>query len=153
MKAIAALALLALTLPLIAADAPANEEAAVRAAIEHYFRAHATGDGKHLLQAFRPELHMMFVREGALQMKTRDEFIAGFSGKPADDEAQRKRTIEMIDAFFREQSEPTINPLQIRPVHQTRPDVVGFANAIPHLHKLYQWESKLCPTPKENRDA
>jgi len=63
------------------------------------------------------------------------------------------RTIEMIDAFFREQSEPTINPLQIRPVHQTRPDVVGFANAIPHLHKLYQWESKLCPTPKENRDA
>ena len=97
MKAIAALALLALTLPLIAADAPANEEAAVRAAIEHYFRAHATGDGKHLLQAFRPELHMMFVREGALQMKTRDEFIAGFSGKPADDEAQRKRTIEMID--------------------------------------------------------
>jgi hypothetical protein len=97
MKAIAALAVLALALPLFAAAAPASEEAAIRATIEHYLRAHATGDGKHLLQAFRPELHMMFVRDGALQMKTRDEFIAGFSGKPADDEAQRKRSIEMID--------------------------------------------------------
>jgi len=74
-----------------------SDEAAIRATIEHYFRAHATGDGTHLLQAFRPELHMMFVRDGAFQQKTRDEFIAGFSGKPADDEAQRKRTIEMID--------------------------------------------------------
>lgn len=74
-----------------------GEEAAIRATIEHYFRAHATGNGQHLLQAFRPELHMMFVRDGAFQQKTRDEFIAGFSGKPADDEAQRKRTIEMID--------------------------------------------------------
>lgn len=77
--------------------ATSGEEAAIRTTIEHYFRAHATGNGQHLLQAFRPELHMMFVRDGALQMKTRDEFIAGFSGKPADDEAQRKRTIEMID--------------------------------------------------------
>ncbi len=74
-----------------------NDEAAIRAAIEQYFRAHATGDGTHLLQPFRPELRMMWVKDGALQMKTRDEFIAGFSGKPADDEAQRKRTIEMID--------------------------------------------------------
>jgi hypothetical protein len=74
-----------------------SEEAAIRAAIEHYFRAHATGEGTHLLQAFRPELRMMWVKDGALQSRTRDEFIAGFSGKPAEDEAQRKRTIEMID--------------------------------------------------------
>ena len=96
MKTIAALALLALALPLSAANDPA-EEAAIRATIDHYFRAHATGDGSHLLKAFQPELHMMWVKDGAFQQKTRDEFIAGFSGKPAADEAQRKRTIEMID--------------------------------------------------------
>ena len=75
-----------------------NDDAAIRATIEHYFRAHATGDGSHLMQAFRPELHVMSVnKDGALQMRTRDEFAKVFSGKPADDEAQRKRTIEMID--------------------------------------------------------
>lgn len=96
MKTIAALVLLALALPLYAANDPA-EEAAIRATIDHYFRAHATGDGSHLLKGMHPALHMMFVRDGKFMQRTRDEFIAGFSGKPADDEAQRKRTIEMID--------------------------------------------------------
>ena len=40
---------------------------------------------------------MMFVRDNAFMMRTRDEYISGFSGKPAEDEAQRKRSIEMID--------------------------------------------------------
>ena len=83
--------LLALTLSL------AGDEAAIRAAIDHYFLAHATGDGSHLLKVFHPELKMMSARDGAFAMKTRDEFIAGFSGKPAADEAQRKRTVESID--------------------------------------------------------
>jgi hypothetical protein len=88
--------LLAMTL-MATSGAAGSEEAAIRATIDHYFKAHATGNGQHLLQAFHPELHMMFVRDGAFLQRTRDEFIAGFSGKPADDEAQRKRTIEMID--------------------------------------------------------
>ena len=74
-----------------------NDDAAIRAAIDNYFLAHSTGDGTHLLKVFRPELRMTWVKDGAFQMKTRDEFVAMFSGKPADDEAQRKRTIEMID--------------------------------------------------------
>lgn len=82
---------------LLAMTLMTTDEAAIRTAIEQYFHAHATGDGTHLLQCFRPELRMMSVRDGALQMKTRDEFIAGFPGHPADDEAQRKRTIESID--------------------------------------------------------
>jgi hypothetical protein len=77
--------------------AQSDDEAAIRAAIDHYFAAHATGDGSHIAKVFHPELKMMWVREGKFNMRTRDEFIAGFSGKPADDEAQRKRTIEMID--------------------------------------------------------
>ena len=90
--------LLALTLLFATtAFAESADEAAIRATIDHYFAAHATGDGSHLLKAFHPELKMMFVRDGKFMMKTRDEFIAGFPGKPAEDEAQRKRTIEMID--------------------------------------------------------
>ena len=74
-----------------------SDEAAIRAAIENYFRAHATGDGTYIAKVFHPELRMMFVRDNAFMMRTRDEYISGFSGKPAEDEAQRKRSIEMID--------------------------------------------------------
>ena len=74
-----------------------SDEAAIRAAIENYFRAHATGDGAYIAKVFHPELRMMFVRDNAFMMRTRDEYISGFSGKPAEDEAQRKRSIEMID--------------------------------------------------------
>jgi len=75
-----------------------SDEAAIRAAIEnYYFRAHATGDGSHIAHVFHPELRMMFVRDNAFTMRTRDEYIAGFTGKPPEDEAQRKRSIEMVD--------------------------------------------------------
>lgn len=74
-----------------------SDEAAIRAAIDNYFRAHATGDGSYIAKVFHPELRMMFVRDNAFTMRTRDEYISGFSGKPAEDEAQRKRSIEMID--------------------------------------------------------
>ena len=73
------------------------EEAAVRAAIEHYFRAHATGLGEHHRKVFHPEAKLFFVNEGKFTQRTSEEYIAGSPGKPAADEAQRKRTIEMID--------------------------------------------------------
>ncbi len=91
--------MLFVTLLLLAttAFAETEDEAAIRAAIDHYFAAHATGDGSHIAKVFHPDMKMMSVRDGAFTMRTRDEFIAVFSGKPADDEAQRKRSIEMID--------------------------------------------------------
>ena len=73
------------------------EEAAVRAAIEHYFRAHATGLGEHHRKVFHPEARLFFINEGKFTQRTSEEYIAGSPGKPAADEAQRKRTIEMID--------------------------------------------------------
>lgn len=73
------------------------EEAAVRAAIEHYFRAHATGLGEHHRKVFHPEAKLFFINEGKFIQRTSEEYIAGSPGKPAADEAQRKRTIEMID--------------------------------------------------------
>ena len=73
------------------------EEAAVRAAIEHYFRAHATGLGEHHRKVFHPEAKLFFINEGKFTQRTSEEYIAGSPGKPAADEAQRKRTIELID--------------------------------------------------------
>ena len=73
------------------------EEAAVRAAIEHYFRAHATGLGEHHRKVFHPEAKLFFINDGKFTQRTSEEYIAGSPGKPAADEAQRKRTIEMID--------------------------------------------------------
>lgn len=73
------------------------DEAAVRAALNHYLLAHSTGDGNHIKDVFHPELKMFFAREGQIRFRPGPEYIAGFSGRPAADEAQRKRRIESVD--------------------------------------------------------
>lgn len=98
MRAIPIVALLALTLPLFANGPSAGaEDAAVRAAIEHYFRGHATGDGAHFRNVFHPESKLFFIRDGKLTLWTSEEYIGRASGKPAPDEAERKRVIDWID--------------------------------------------------------
>ncbi|HYE15454.1 MAG TPA: nuclear transport factor 2 family protein [Pyrinomonadaceae bacterium] len=93
--AAAALALCAaLWLP---ASAGSAEEAGVRQALEHYLRGHATGLGEHHRKAFHPEAKLFFTRDGKLAQRTSEEYIAGSPGKPAADEARRKRSIESID--------------------------------------------------------
>lgn len=90
--------LLLFVTPLWAAGPSAGtEDAAVRAAIEHYFQGHATGDGAHFRKVFHPESKLFFMREGKFAQRTSEEYIAGASGKPAEDEAQRKRAIDWID--------------------------------------------------------
>lgn len=85
-------------MPLMAEGPSAGaEDAAVRAAIEHYFQGHATGDGAHFRKVFHPESKLVFVREGKYAQRTSEEYISGSSGKPAADEAQRKRAIDWID--------------------------------------------------------
>jgi hypothetical protein len=79
------------------ARAAQAEEAAVRQAIEHYFRGHATGDGQHFRKVFHPEAKLFWMRDGKFTQRTSEEYIAGASGKPAPDEAQRKRSIASID--------------------------------------------------------
>jgi hypothetical protein len=73
------------------------EEAAIRETIQHYFRGHATGNGEHFRKAFHTDAKLFFIRDGKLGQWTSEEYIARASGKPADDEAQRKRTIDSID--------------------------------------------------------
>lgn len=96
-----ALALGAVTLALAAArpnTGAANEEAAVRAALQHYLDGHKTGSPDEFRQAFHPRANLYWIREGQFSERTSAEYIAGAKGGgPAPDEAQRERRIEMVD--------------------------------------------------------
>ena len=87
-------------LTVLAASVPAaqqSEEDGVRAAIEQYFRGHATGNAAEMRKAFLPTAHIEGVRNGTFTSWTADEYSSRFSGKPAADEASRKRTIDSVD--------------------------------------------------------
>ena len=87
-----------LTALLFTGSAPqAFEEAAVRAAIEQYFKGHATGLGEEMRKAFLPSAHIEGNRQGKFTSWTVDDYVKGFSGKPAADEATRKRTIDSVN--------------------------------------------------------
>lgn len=73
------------------------DEAEVRAALEHYLMGHATGDGQHFRLVFHPDSKLYFNRDGKFMTRTAEEYIAGAPGKPAEDEAQRKRRIVSVD--------------------------------------------------------
>lgn len=79
------------------ARADSAEEAAVRQAVEHYFRGHATGQGEHFRKVFHPESKLFAVREGKFWQLTSEEYIAGAPGKAPADEPQRKRVVESVD--------------------------------------------------------
>ena len=73
------------------------EEREVRAALEHYLAGHATGDGAHHKMVFHPDSKLYFNRDGKFSSRTSAEYIAGSPGKPAADEALRKRRIVSVD--------------------------------------------------------
>jgi hypothetical protein len=77
--------------------AKADDAAGPRVPLNLYLKAHATGDPSHLRQAFLPTARIEGVRDGKLVSWNLEEFCTRFSGKPADDEAQRKRTIDSVD--------------------------------------------------------
>jgi hypothetical protein len=75
-----------------------GEEAAVREALSFYIQGHATGNPEIMARAFHPEAHLTFVEPGgALRTISLEQFLSGFSGRPAPDEDQRIRTIEWVD--------------------------------------------------------
>jgi Putative lumazine-binding len=73
------------------------EEAGVRQPLDNYIKGHSTGQGEYFRKAFHPDAKLFAVRDGKYWQLTSEEYIARASGKPADDEAQRKRVIESID--------------------------------------------------------
>ena len=96
LAATAGLALLAVPPTARAAD-PAQADPAVRAPVEAYLRGHVTGDGEEWRKAFHPSAMVTGVRDGKLVSVSAPEFIARAPGKPAADEAQRKRRVVSID--------------------------------------------------------
>lgn len=93
---------LALCAAPLAAQAPAANDAdpelpAIRRALEHYLAGHATGDGAHFRAAFHPVANLYFVRGDTVATRTGADYIAGAPGKPAPDEAQRRRRIVFVD--------------------------------------------------------
>lgn len=72
------------------------EETAARVPLENYLKGHATGDGEFMKKAFHTDAKLFWYRDGKLNQRTSAEYIAGFTGKPPADEAQRKRWIESV---------------------------------------------------------
>lgn len=78
-------------------EAQKAERDAVRVPLENYLKGHQTGDPEFMRKAFHTEGKLIFIRDGKYSTRAFEEYIAGMSGKPADDEAKRKRSIEAID--------------------------------------------------------
>ena len=97
MRPFAAVLLIAALNPLQILAATPDETAEARKPLEAYLKGHASGDGAYMRQAFLPSAHIEGIRDGKFLSWTADEYIAGFKGKPAEDEAKRKRSIDQID--------------------------------------------------------
>ncbi len=75
-----------------------GEEAAVRQALGYYVQGHATGNPEVMARAFHPEAHLTYVvDDGSVRTISLADFLGGMTGRPAPDEAQRVRTIELVD--------------------------------------------------------
>ena len=74
-----------------------SEQEAARVPLENYLKGHATGDGEYMKKAFHTEGNLIFIRDGKYATRSFAEYIAGFNGRPAADEANRKRSIEMLE--------------------------------------------------------
>lgn len=75
----------------------ASERAGVEAAIGRYFQGHATGDCRHMRQAFLPSAHVEGVRDNEFTSWTLDQYCAFFDGEPPADASERSRKIDLID--------------------------------------------------------
>ena len=80
------------------AAAQESEAAAIRIPLDNYIKGHATGDGEFMKKAFHTEGNLIFIREGKVTTRSFADYIAGFTGKPSPDEAQRKRYIASVEA-------------------------------------------------------
>ena len=78
-------------------SAQQSEEAGVRAAIDQYFKGHATSDAATMRGSFLPTAHIEGNHRGQFMSWTVEQYVANFKGAPAADEASRKRTIDRID--------------------------------------------------------
>lgn len=84
-------------LPGPALHAQEDDDAQIRQVINVYFRGHATANADTMRAAFLPTAHIEGIRNGAFTSWALEEYVAGFHGVPAADEAARVRTIDVVD--------------------------------------------------------
>lgn len=77
----------------------AAEEAAARKPLEQYIRGHQTGDAAVMRAAFHPSARLQWMDNAKYTARPLEDWLAGFQGKPAADEAQRKRRIVSVQVF------------------------------------------------------
>ena len=70
---------------------------AIKIPLENYLMGHKTGKAEYMKKAFYTEGNLMSMRGGKFTTVDFPTFIGYFKGKPAKDEAMRKRWIESID--------------------------------------------------------
>jgi Putative lumazine-binding len=70
--------------------------AAVSVPLETYIRAQATGDGRLLMTAFRNDAMLQGADASGTIKLSAAQYARGFNGRPADDEAQRTRSFEIL---------------------------------------------------------
>ena len=79
------------------AHAQDDDSTQIRQVIGLYFRGHATANADTMRAAFLPTAHIEGIRSGAFTSWTVDQYVAGFRGTPASDEATRTRVIDIVD--------------------------------------------------------
>src|SRR5688572_16916804 len=89
-------ALLALATTSAAAQSD-TDDAQIRQVIGVYFRGHATANADTMRAAFMPTAHIEGIRNGTFTSWTVDQYVGGFRGTPAPDEASRTRVIDVVD--------------------------------------------------------
>ena len=70
---------------------------AVKIPLENYLMGHKTGKAEYMKKAFYTEGKLMYMRGGKYSTIDFKDYIGRMNGKPAKDEAMRKRWIESID--------------------------------------------------------
>ena len=82
------------------AIAQSSDHKAVDAVMKKFISAYITADNTLATEVFRKDGVMIgysVARGSDLLMRTGEQFAEGFNGKPAADEAKRKRTYEIVD--------------------------------------------------------
>lgn len=76
-----------------------SDREAIKVALVNFVSAYVTDDAEIMRKAFRSDGVMVSysTRNKALVTRNGEEFMKGFTRQPAADEAQRKRTFEILD--------------------------------------------------------
>lgn len=74
-----------------------KETESAKIPLNNYLQGQTTGNPEFIRQAFHKDARIMAFRDGKLTNLSVEDFAARFNGKLANDEAQRKRSIESIE--------------------------------------------------------